>query len=429
MKWTFRITILVMSMCLALSSFADGHRPKTLQRTFDPVVVSGSNCGLTGEPIPQYGLYNFKENTISPIPFQIDEKDENGKFILTKGKLKSKDTDNNRFDANDELVFMAMDSGDKLSDKALLPKNYKACSEIEVTDPATQEKAWVYLMSFNSSPENSPVDYVSYDTQSLSFATRNYSGQFNKKFLVGASKYAFEKGLGGTGEDFIDRIKVRVKIKSMGLTINRSEEDIAVEELGYIDGAVRVITYSKNKTPLVLGIPVSATKQYTYYYDTYANFAFTASFPIKPGSFRATVIDDFKDAKGWTFYNSNNPSGHIIDGKMDDSDKKLDLSPWTWSVLSKDNFSFWSVWTAPPGCPVKASQYFNDDEATKDKMEDNKGELPGIGFDFKTGWDELKEDIIELRLIHFYTKGYRKGMETDITNVHSKPLNVSSALL
>jgi len=399
---------------------------KSLQRRFDPVIVTGQTCSLTGEPILHYGLYALKENRLIPIPFQIDEKDEDGKFILTHGKHITTDNDNNHFDANDELVFMAMDTGEKLPGKALLPQGYKACAEIEVTGPVSQEKAWVYLMAFNTPEYKSSLDYVSYNHKTLSFSTRNYSGHYNKKFPVGASKYAFEEGLGGHGKDFIDRIKARVKIKSMGITLNRSEEDITVEEEGYIDGPVRVVVYSKNATPLFLGIPVSATKQYTYYYDSYADFAFSASFPIKPGYFRATIIDDFKDAKGWTFYNSNNPSGHIIDGKMDDSDKKLDRSPWTWSVLTRDDLSFWSVWIAPPGCPVKASLYFNDDENAKDKMEDDPGELPGIGFDFNIGWDKLKADTVELRLVHFYTKGYQKGMETDIRNIYDAPLSATS---
>ena len=61
-------------------------------------------------------------------------------------------------------------------------------------------------------------------------------------------------------------------------------------------------------------------------------------------------------------------------------------------------------------------------------MEDDKGELPGIGFDFKTGWDELKEDNLELRLVHFYTRGYQKGMETNIRNVFDAPLKVTATV-
>jgi len=419
------LTVSLLMIAFAVPVAADTQMAKTLNRVFDPVIVTGQACGLTGRPVAHYGLYAFKDNQLGPVPFQIDEKDKDGEFALTHGKKAAPDEDPT-FDNNDELVFMAMDTGDRISDKTLFSN---PCAELAVTDPVTQETAWAYLVTFEAPPERASIDYVAYDDDHPSFSTLNYSGRFDDDHPVGASKYTFEKGVGGDGDDFIDRIKVRVTMRSMGVTLHRSEEDIKVKELGYIDGPVRVIVYSENVTPLVLGIPASTTKQYTYYYNNYANFAFTAAFPLRPSLFHATIIDDFKDAKGWTFYNSNNPDGHVIDGKMDDTDKTLDLSPWTWGALTNGKQCFWSVWTAPAGCPVKASLYFNDDAEAEDEMEDDKGELPGIGFDFKTGWDELKEDNLELRLIHFYTRGYQKGMETDVRNVFDAPLTVTAAAL
>lgn len=395
---------------------------KTLSRAMDPVIITGKESALSGKAIAQYGLAALNNGVLAPIPFQIDEKDGEGKFILTAGKRPKQARGNALFDDTDELVFMAMDTGDRLPEASDMLKNAKTAVEIEVTDPVSTEKGWVYLTLSESDAQRSSLDYVSYDPATPAFKTRNYSGQYNRKFPAGASKYAFEAGLGGRGDDFIDRIKIRVKTKSMGLSINRTEADILVEEEGYIDGPVRVIVYTKNITPLFLGIPASATHQYTYYYDTYADFAFKAGFPIKPGYFRAMVIDDFKNATGWRFYNSNNREGHLIDGKMDDTDRKLDLSPWRWSVLSNGDFSFWSVWIAPPGCPVKASLYFKDDLGAEDPLEENQGEAPGIGFDFNTGWEAVKTSSVEIRLLHFYTKGYQKGMEETILNIHEKPL-------
>ncbi len=407
---------------------AGDNGTNTVNRLFDPVVVTGNACRLTDRPPADYGLYAVKDNQLRPIPFQIDEKDADGNFVLTRGKVASADVDP-AFDDNDELVFMAMDAGDKLSCKDLLPAGSTDCAELEINDPGTLKKTWVYLVTSNRPQKKSNSDYVTYDDDKPSFATRNYSGRYDDGHPVGACRYTFERGVDGDGDDFIDRIKIRLTMRSIGVTLHRSEEDIKVKELGYIDGPVRVIVYSKNVTPLVLGIPASSTKQYTYYYDSFADFAFAASFPLKPGFFRATVIDDFKNAKGWTFYNSNNPRGHVIDGKMDDSDKALDRSTWSWSALDNGKQCFWSVWTAPPGCPVKAALYFNDDESAKDELEDDRGELPGIGFDFNTGWDRLEADSVELRLVHFYTRAYHKGMEKEIRNVFDAPLQVTSNIL
>lgn len=421
--------VVIIAVVLALGQVspapAAAAAGKTLQRMLDPVVVTGRDTGLTGRPIAGYGLFAVNDGELAPIPFQIDRRDADGNFLLTAGK-EAVLAENPQLDDNDELVFMAMDTGDQLADEKQLSGKNGDWVELQVTDPVTQEMGWAYLVTGDCPPETSPVDYVSYDADDSAFATRNYSGRYDEDHPVGACRYAFEEGVGGQGEDFIDRIKVRVTMRSMGVTLHRSEEDIKVKELGYIDGPVRVIVYSKNVTPLVLGIPASATRQYTYYYDSFADFAFAASFPLKPGYFRAVIIDDFTDARGWTFYNSNNPGGHVIDGQMDETDRRLDPSPWTWGALTNDEQCFWSVWKAPPGCPVQASLYFNDKEESNDEMEDEEGELPGIGFDFDTGWDQLEEDRVELRLVHFYTRGYRPGMEKVVGNVYGAPLVVSS---
>lgn len=399
-----------------------GHAGTTLKRTIDPVIINGKNCEfILGHPINNYNLYSFKDDKPIMIPFQID-KIINGNYVLTAGKEKSKNTNNN-FDKDDELVFMAKDAGDKIKNHKF--KDALSCAEIEVTDPETLDKAWVYLVAHRTATQKSTVDYVNYDAGKLTITAENYIAAFNKEHPVAASYYAFSNGLGGNGANIIDRVKVRILMASMGITLNYTEENIKVKEYGYIDGPVRVIVHTKNITPLILGIPASSTEQDTIYYYTYAEFPFAAKFPIKPSVFRATVIDDFRNCMGWKFYSSTNLAGQVIDGKMDDSDKSLNLAPWKWSVISNDKFAFWSRCISPAGSPVKVYLYYNDNANAVDKHEYVKGELPGIGSDFKEGWTNLKTNSIKFNLVHFFTKSYIPGMEKEITNVHDNPLKAS----
>lgn len=395
---------------------------KTLKRTMDPVIIKGMDCGfILGHPISNYNVYSYKDDKLNIIPFQID-KVINGNYVLTSGKDKSTNSNNN-FDKDDELVFMVKDTGNKI-------KNYKfkdaiSCAEIEVTDPETSDKAWVYLVLYKTATQKSTVDYVNYNADKLTITAENYIAAFNKEHPVAASFYAFGKGLGGDGTNFLDRVKTRISMTSMGITLNYTEDNIKVKEYGYIDGPVRVIVHTKNITPLILGIPASSTEQDTIYYYTYADFPFAAKFPIKPSAFHVTIIDDFRNAIGWKFYSSTNLAGHVIDGKMDDSDKSLNLSPWKWSVLTNDKFGFWSRCIMPAESPVKAHLYYNDNATAVDSHENVKGELPGIGYDFKEGWSNLKTKSTKFNLVHFYTKSYSRGMEKEILNVHDNPLKTS----
>ena len=395
---------------------------QTLKRTIDPVIVKGKNCEfILGQPINNYNLYSYQDDKLNAIPFQID-KIINGNYVLTAGKDKSKSSNNN-FDKADELVFMAKDAGNKIKDYKF--KDAILCAEIEVTDPETSDKAWVYLALYKTATQKSTVDYVDYNAGNLKITAANYIAAFSKDHPVGASLYAFGKGLGGDGTNFLDRVKVRISMTSMGVTLNRTEDDIKVKEYGYIDGPVRVIVHTKNTTPLVFGIPASSTEQDIIYYYTYAEFPFAVKFPIKPSRFHAIIIDDMKNSIGWKFYSSTNLAGHVIDGKMDDSDKSLNLSPWKWSVLTNEKFGFWSRCISPPACPVKPYLYYNDNANAVDKLEDIKGELPSIGYDFKEGWLDLKTDFIKFNLVHFFTKPYSRGMEKEILNVHDNPLKTS----
>ena len=133
--------------------------------------------------------------------------------------------------------------------------------------------------------------------------------------------------------------------------------------------------------------------------------------------------------KGCTFYSSTNPEGHVINGAMDDSDQKVSLSPFAWSVLSNDKLAFWSRCLAPPGCPVKPELYFMDDQFKSDPLEDVKGETPGVGLFFKGDWKAVDDYPLEFRIIHFFTGKYSPGDEKDIVNIHDHPLEISATAI
>ncbi|MDY6933752.1 MAG: hypothetical protein SVZ03_05945 [Spirochaetota bacterium] len=419
------LSVFLVFFCHNNFIIASNNSNKTLEREMDCVVLTGDQCSeILGKPISRYGLYSLQNGSFVSIPFQIDELDEKDQFILTQGKGKSVDKDNSHFDANDQLVFMARDTGDKIMREMDLPKTATGIVEITIIDPTNEKKGWVYLMNFDNPPRPSDIDYVNYDPAKMKIVAWNYITRFNKENPVAASKYAFWEKIGGGGSDLIDRVKVRIVLKKF-FTLHRSEEDIKVKEIGYIDGPVRVIVHSENKTPLVFGISASKTKQNTLYYYSYASFPFVVDLPILPSKFHVHIYDDFADCMGCTFYSSTNPKGHIIDGVMDDSDKKLDLSPFQWFVLSNEELAFWSRCIYPSNSPVKAFLYFKDDKNVKDSMEEVTGELPGIGFDFRSGWDKVKEFPIEFRLVHFFTKTYNPGDEKKIVNIHDHPLRIT----
>ena len=414
---------LIWSVAFPGGAFSDGI--KSLKRPYDPVVIEGDKCGaMAGRPISNYGLFSFRDNQLAPVPFQIDEVNKKGEFVFTHGRKKGVDEDKGLFDPNDQLVFMARDSGNKINEKGLFPREAIGGAEVVLVDPLTQERAWIYLLAFPSPPLLSAIDYADYHAEQMKVRARNYLAGFNRVHPASASEYAFSREVGGDETDMIDRVKTRIKMKKF-ITLHVTEEKIKVTENGYIDGAVRVIINSTSTFPLVLGLSASRTKSNTIYYYGFADFPLIVDLPLLPDIFQAKVIDDMADCKGCIFYSSTNPQGHIIDGRMDESDQALNLSPFDWSVLSNDHSAFWSRLLAPPGCPVKPALYFADDQDKSDPLEDIRGETPGVGLILDGPWEAVEDYPLLFHIIHFFTRKYSPGDEKDIVNIHDHPLETA----
>jgi hypothetical protein len=400
----------------AATAFASNETQKNLAREMDPIIVTGDQCpSLIEKPISLCGLYALQDNRIIPIPFQIDEKNKKGNFVLTAGKAKSLDDDKGMFDSNDQLVFMAKDTGDKILDKSILPKN-TGVAEITITDPVTDQKSWVYLLSLENPGQHSAVDYVKYDPDQLKITATNYIIGYSKKYPAVPNNYTLRKSIGGDEINLLDKVKARIITKQV-ITIKMTEKDIVVKEKGYIDGPVRVIVHTVNKVPLFMGIPASITEQDTIYYYAFAEFPFVVDMPIRPSYINVKVINAFTGCKGWTFYSPISNAGHIIDGIPDKAEEDIEITPSMWAALSNDRSAIWARCISSPRCPIKVYRYHRDDIAA--------GELPGSGLDFREGWDKVKKFPVEFNLVHFFTKAYSPGDEKNIVNVHNHPLKIA----
>ena len=134
---------------------------KTITRKPDPVIVTGDNLsGVTGLNPTRLGLYAVEDNKLIPIPFQVDQRDEEGNFFLTEMGGEVQDL-SHLFDDNDEVVFMAKDLGDRCFPDQY-PTGWKQGIEIEVVDPVNESRGWCYLFAFDRDPERSKQAYTRY---------------------------------------------------------------------------------------------------------------------------------------------------------------------------------------------------------------------------------------------------------------------------
>lgn len=173
-----RFLILFVTLLLHNKSFAGIHSA--------PIVISAQKVRtLQYHPLTMYRLFKTDANgNAIRIPFQIDEKDRYGDYILPKGPLPNQKFSNGIFDFEDEITIMGNDVG-----LAKIPTKWafkKPSVLYEVKIEKGDIKGAVYIGTyFNDPPPLSPSRYVQYHVSNAEIMTSRYRYRFDRdNYLV-----------------------------------------------------------------------------------------------------------------------------------------------------------------------------------------------------------------------------------------------------
>ncbi len=369
---------------------------KALERRFDVVIVTGDQLGtLQEKEISHLRLYAGSEGKLTPIPYQIDERDPEGEFIFTGGDAAGEDVDQGRFDANDELIFVCGHAGDRVP-RTLWPGESTVGHEIVISDSRDlTKKAWAYLFYFpGDPPAPSEKDYISYDPESDRVVGKYYTVGYEKGYALFTDLiYAEESG--GNGQDFLDRLKFRVDVQLLGgmVRIRRTEGDIRCKVIGWKEGPIRVLRNAEMYFRILFNIPSPSLFSVTEYYPHYFTvpMRFNVPFNMKyvmnsfvVSGFAFTMYADFLSVMlGAGGHTNSNPQGHVYTGDTSKEEllERYELSGLAWGYFKKEGVG---VWCARMAFPDAFLQYFNiylrDDMSADDDPEDEKGILGGGAF-------------------------------------------------
>ena len=137
----------------------DSASVKTLDRDLEPVIINGTAISaFAGVPVDQLFVYAYTDGVWTQIPAQVDEVTAMGAYT---------DTEDSLLDANDEVVFMAVDLGDQAPADPHSADGFPIVArwyEIEVTDPLSPtHKGWAYLVHSATLTPTFTADYVSFN--------------------------------------------------------------------------------------------------------------------------------------------------------------------------------------------------------------------------------------------------------------------------
>jgi hypothetical protein len=294
--WTSFIALPLAGLFAPLNAYCDINKLRSLSRVVDAIIIPGNDVHeMTGRDISNLRLLSLRDGAVSPIPFQIDQRDSASQWVWdpSSGAERLRDDEDPKrravFDANDLLVFIARDTGDRLADSTAIDHS-DAIAEITVTDPVDGSQGWVYLAYFPSNPPSlSARRYVHYDKAKKTIKTANYESSYSDIHL------AVLDTLRLNGQSILDRTKVRGRVEVGFLffrfNIDFNEEEIGGYDEGYINGPVRLVKQSINYLIMANGMETPDVLCDHFFYPEYSELPLVLSmqFPVKKISLRVTA--------------------------------------------------------------------------------------------------------------------------------------------
>ncbi|HUT52711.1 MAG TPA: hypothetical protein VM658_04915 [bacterium] len=390
----FAAVFAAVAVLLGFMALAGGGELKSLTRAEDPVVVSAVKLALMKDAqIQKLALLAYKDGALKPIPFQVDERNQDGMFIYKEGPEAKPGDSDNKCNGSDELVFMAWDTGGQAPDGTALPCSPARAAELTVTDPVKSGKGFAYLAECKDEPPRSSVDYVrnEYDgkhdwvkTDRYHFAEQRGNSYFDRLALKGSS--------GKVGPNLVDRIKGRGKMVLIGgiMTIDTPESDLKGSIRAWIDGPVRVVHLMTAFIQFsVVKLNLGGQSE-NLFYPNYFVTPIQVNTPINPGSVLRSfelryAIDWLKDMEGAKYYDPVNQKGVTLDGKMSPDEKNMDYTTGhEWYALTgpQGNLVVRQILPEQWLQTVPIKLYYVDDITAPDPPESDPGQrCPGFLLD------------------------------------------------
>jgi len=341
------------------------------------------------------------------IPFQIDPREEPGKYIFPPDE---RATYYSAIGPSDEVVFRAGDTGVRAA-RTAWPEGVTAGGEIEVRDPRSSARGWVYVFSFERPPLADGPPQVRYtpasDTTDETIETPWYRvsfsrgwhgidvGVMNGLWLRISSPTAARwrsgvgRGSGFYGPNLLDRMKRRYdgELRFLpGRDWRLDESRIRQEPRGVIAGPIRVIRRVHETFPFELWLDgVQDTTA-----EFYADRIVLHDVDRVPGRVRRLVSGqrdriawDFAIPKGALAYAAAAPAGVFVDAKPSFAEYRLSSAPsgW-WALAAPEGGALLALYESGVSGPPKI---FYRDDATPDPPETTLGASPTIGWRIEGG--------------------------------------------
>lgn len=359
-----------------------------------PVVLRPNQYPLLNDrPISSISLQTVREDTLIPIPFQVDEIDEKGWVYTGENAPYDLLGEEGVYDENDELIFMYRDTGTVQYDPLTMPEppgGGKIVEEIVLQDNLGR-KRYAYVVEGSEARNN--ADYVLFDMPTGTADTVFYN--FKTKpdnFLV------FEDFKANVGDwqhhRIVDAILVDISTNvltkwSPRISLNNFDNLQAVP-IASKDGPVRAATLVKLWV-VVANVPVFRIIAQLNVWDQGLGLPIRINIPgaeVLTNLLVNPLIDiaiDFNEMTGARVNSaiSPDPMGYaLVDGKIGDFEQQAQITlenNWLWMESGHGWDVFFNL-DVPDDVDIGVSLFYQDDPKKVYKNESFPGAWPRVGY-------------------------------------------------
>ncbi len=406
------IVVFALIVCLGLVMTVSGDEPQAVDawtRTWEPVVLTGDQLPqFDGIPGDELFAYAYAGSAWQQIPLQFDEV-----YTVEDGLL----------DANDEVVFMAMDLGSQVGPSTWIAdadsENHPRY-EIKVSNPLNPaEQGWVYVYRSATLAPTHP-DYVDWDGANERIVAGTYVLGFAPAVHPGLDSLE----LNGSGVDALDRSKIRINATCYvppfpPITLTLTEEDLPQQSdvTPDVDGPVRVGG----------GDAENSAWSYHSLFQT-GVVTDVDSFP-PPEPCTSVDINWVRFSMDWldpsasgmapaTYYDDNTPGGVAVDGAAD--------------AVAATPVNVWKQVSGGQGSLVQVADVALGGGTLSNYYEDNGAEDPDDTGDLKSFGDagfrvDAPSGEVSLKLTVFVLDPAQPNVGATYRGYYDNPLQVATA--
>ena len=366
----------------------------------DVVRVAGTDLRMFGGArLDHLALLACVHTNCRPIPFQIDQRDAGGNWVLDQGPEPNADQASGVLQENDLLLFMAADAAQRAS-RADLPPATEA-AEVTIVDPASHDIRWVYFVRYPRIAPRSDASYVDYDPVN----DRVRGAHVSLGFRNGVPDYLASNG-NAAGPNLLDRLKVRATASFLWglIRFSRDEGDLTTQFVAWRKGPIRVIRRQRQWVRIGWGIRSPTFGSYTYFYRDFAELPVSLRLNFPPryffGDIAVETVLDFRDLSGWSVLAPSLPAPIAINGAMTPQKRALNELTDSWFAVLGPEITLIQTLDVSPSLSSVRRHLLYRQSATPLPPEAVAGERPGIGFRLDR-WDRVGAGLHQLESVSY----------------------------